>query len=65
MSPRPVSTLMQRPGRKDLGPVLQTLAETLLVTVGIFLVYWLPPIQDRVSVGWVLRLVSSRQRAVC
>lgn len=37
---------------------MRTLAETLLVTVGIFLVYWLLPIQDRVSVGWVLRLVG-------
>jgi voltage-gated potassium channel len=37
---------------------LSTLAETLLVTVGIGLVYWLLPIQDRVSAGWVIRFVA-------
>jgi voltage-gated potassium channel len=49
---------MQRRGPKDLRPVLGTLAETVAVTIGIFLVYWLLPIQDRFSAGWVIRLVG-------
>jgi Ion channel len=48
----------QRRGPDGLRPILQTLAETLLVTVVIGLVYWLLPIQDRVNAGWVLRLVG-------
>lgn len=43
---------------RRLGPLFGTLAETVLVTVGLFLVYWLLPIQDRVSVSWVFRLIG-------
>lgn len=38
--------------------VLQTIAETGLVMGGLLLVYWLLPIQDHVSAGWILRLVG-------
>jgi voltage-gated potassium channel len=55
---RPVGTLMRRRSPDGFGVVLRTLAETVLVAVGIGLVYWLMPIQDRVSAGWVLRLVG-------
>jgi len=37
---------------------LRTLVETLLVAVGMCLVYWLLPIQDRVSASWGIRLVG-------
>jgi hypothetical protein len=49
---------MQRRVPEHLGSALWTLAETLLVTIGIGLVYWLLPIQDRVSAGWAIRLVA-------
>ena len=41
-----------------VGPALRTLVETLLVAVGMCLVYWLLPIQDRVSASWGIRLVG-------
>ena len=37
---------------------MRTLVETLLVAVGMCLVYWLLPIQDRVSASWAIRLVG-------
>ena len=37
---------------------MRTLVETLLVAVGMCLVYWLLPIQDRVSASWGIRLVG-------
>jgi len=37
---------------------LRTLVETLLVAVGMCLVYWLLPIQDRVNASWAIRLAG-------
>lgn len=49
---------MKRRSSHGFGVALTTLAETLLVTVGIGLVYWLLPVQDGINADWVIRLVA-------